>query len=169
MKVASFNHSDVYTLARQILPDFSTGLEHASPAKLQHLIYLFIQDLSRLQQTNERLRADLEAQEALVREVHHRVKNNFHNIHGLLALEEEQVSDQQARKALRNSRNRVLAMAMLHEQLCQSADLANLDFGEFLESFCAQLLEAFNVEGLRCGLTTTSNSCCQRRKARPAL
>ncbi len=79
------------------------------------------------------LTAALEEKEVLIKEIHHRVKNNLAVISGLLELQSWNVKEPHAKDAIHESKMRVLAMSRIHENLYQNDDLANVNFKKFLE------------------------------------
>ena len=94
-------------------------------------------------QTEEKLKASLQEKELLIKEIHHRVKNNMQVISSLLSLQEGYISDPKAIEMLQDSQNRVRTMALIHEKLYHSHDLTQIDFAEYMENFTYQLLSAF--------------------------
>jgi PAS domain S-box-containing protein len=94
----------------------------------------------------EILRASLREKEALLKEVHHRVKNNLQIISSLLNLQADQVRDPAALAVLGESQNRVRAMALVHETLYRSENFARIDLAVYLEGLCAQLLRAYGTD-----------------------
>ncbi|HWH79922.1 MAG TPA: histidine kinase dimerization/phosphoacceptor domain -containing protein [Candidatus Binatus sp.] len=83
-------------------------------------------------QAEAQIRLSLEEKEVLLREIHHRVKNNLAIISSLLSLQASAVGDRATQEAFRESQDRVWSMALVHEQLYRSAILSHLDFGEHL-------------------------------------
>src|SRR5262249_12977418 len=77
--------------------------------------------------------------------VHHRVKNNLQLISSLLALQAGQLKDHAAAQAFAESQNRVRAMALVHENLYRSEDLASVRLAGHLERLCAHLVRSYNV------------------------
>jgi len=74
----------------------------------------------------------LQEKAALLKEIHHRVRNNLHLISNLLDLQAATVNDEQISALFATTQNRIQAMTLIHEQLYQSADLGRIDFGEYL-------------------------------------
>jgi two-component sensor histidine kinase len=85
----------------------------------------------------------LAEKETLLREIHHRVKNNLQVVSSLLSLQARQVTQSNATSILQDSQNRVRSMALIHEKLYQSSDLALIDFGGYLHSLCAALSRTY--------------------------
>ncbi len=77
---------------------------------------------------------------ALLKEIHHRVKNNLQVVSSLLSLQAARIESSQERQPFRDSQARVQAMALLHEQLYQSQDLSRIDFSSYLRTLAAEVL-----------------------------
>lgn len=129
------------------------------------LIYLFIQfrvkqlarEKRRLEETvNERtmqLKQSLSEQTALLlekdvlmKEIHHRVKNNLQVISGLLELQGKSLTDEVAREALQEGRNRVRSIALIHQNLYQFENLSSIDLKRFTADLCRQVQSVFQRE-----------------------
>lgn len=82
------------------------------------------------------------AQAILLKEIHHRVKNNLQVITGLLSLQASSIEDETTKALFKVSQYRVSAMGMLHEQLYQSENLSRLSYGLYLEELVEQLLQS---------------------------
>ncbi len=85
--------------------------------------------------------------EVLLREVHHRVKNNLQIIISLLNLQSRNITDETTLLAFRESQNRVRAMALVHEKLYQSADLEKIDLDNYIRFLGNNLFQFFGVKG----------------------
>jgi PAS domain S-box-containing protein len=102
-------------------------------------------EIAEHQRTEERLQAALAEKEILLREVHHRVKNNLQVIASLLDLQADTLPDPQLHAAVEDSQQRIQAMALIHESLYQGADLARVNAADYLRRLSAQLFEAYGA------------------------
>ena len=93
------------------------------------------QVLEELWHSQARLVSSLHEKDILLKEVHHRVKNNIQIISSLLNLQSRYIIDQEALEILRDSRNRIESIALVHEKLCGSQDLAHIS----MDSYIAEL------------------------------
>ena len=96
--------------------------------------------------SDQKLRQSLAEKEALLKEIHHRVKNNLQIVSSLLYLQEDAMEDPKGVEILRESQNRVKSMALIHEQLYGTADLAKIDFGRYVHSLTANLFDAYGID-----------------------
>ena len=83
--------------------------------------------------------------EWLVKEIHHRVKNNFHTVSGLLAAQAEYLKTNEAIKAMNESRNRVHAMSIIHQKLYQSENLSAINMPGYIHELTDYLRDCFNT------------------------
>jgi PAS domain S-box-containing protein len=87
-----------------------------------------------------RLRASLQEKEILLKEIHHRVKNNLQVVSSLLCLQAAHADEPGLREAMKESQARVRSIALVHERLYQARDLAQVPFPSYLRSLAAELL-----------------------------
>jgi two-component sensor histidine kinase len=102
-------------------------------------------DLEERIRTEERLKASLEEKEVLLKEIHHRVKNNLQVISSLLYLQSSNIEDEQILAMFRDSQSRVRAMALIHEKLYQSPDLSGIRLADYLENLTGYLTRSYRV------------------------
>jgi len=104
-------------------------------------------DMTHLKQTQEELAHALAEKDALLKEVHHRVKNNLQIISSLLNLQFDHVPDPGLRAMVMESQQRIRAMALVHEQLYRSETLMRLDTRVFLDSLVSSLVRSYATSG----------------------
>ncbi|MBI5251766.1 MAG: hypothetical protein HY912_19915, partial [Desulfomonile tiedjei] len=102
-------------------------------------------DITEAKRAQEKLRASLQEKEILLREIHHRVKNNIQVISSLLRLQSRYVGQKSLEDLFAESQNRLLAMALVHEKLYVSKDLARIDFKPYVDSLASHLFQVFGV------------------------
>ena len=102
-------------------------------------------DITEEKSVDEQIRASLREKEALLREIHHRVKNNLQIVCSLLKLNSRNLRDPDALHVFEDTRNRVKAMALVHETLYRSGDLAGIDFSAYVSLLVDHLLSAYGL------------------------
>jgi two-component system, chemotaxis family, CheB/CheR fusion protein len=112
----------------------------------QRNILLVIEDITITRQADEQLQSSLKEKDILLKEIHHRVKNNLQIVSSLLSLQSNRITDLNAYAILQSSQNRVIAMALIHESLYQSSNLADLDFAEYTKTLVNNLFNCYAVE-----------------------
>ncbi|WYM01889.1 MAG: histidine kinase dimerization/phosphoacceptor domain -containing protein [Gloeotrichia echinulata DVL01] len=102
-------------------------------------------DITARIQVENKLKASLKEKDVLLKEIHHRVKNNLQIISSLLRLQAKYINDKQALEMFQDSHNRVRAMAMLHENLYQSNDLARIGISDYIQNVTNSLIRSYGV------------------------
>jgi PAS domain S-box-containing protein len=105
-----------------------------------------VRDITRRKQIQDTLTASLREKEALLKEIHHRVKNNLQLVSSLLRLQSENIQDPALLAIFLESQNRVRSMAIIHECLYQSPDLARMDFSDYVNKLTDSLLRTYSVQ-----------------------
>ncbi len=117
------------------------------------LLHSIIHDITERKQADAALHAALCEKTALLKEVHHRVKNNLQIVASLLSLQERRQHIPEAQDVLHDTRARVMAMALLHEVLYRSGNLATVDVAVYVERLCVSLLRTVGPVASRVAVT----------------
>jgi PAS domain S-box-containing protein len=100
-------------------------------------------DITEKKAVDEQMRQSLKEKEVLLKEVHHRVKNNLQVISSILNLQSSYVRDKKILEILLESQNRIKSMAFVHESLYQTKDFSNISFKEYVENISRNLVHSY--------------------------
>lgn len=118
------------------------SIERELRAHREHLEELVATRTDELAATNARLLAALGEKEVLIKEVYHRVKNNLSMVAALVALQRDDARAENLDQAFEELSQRLGAISLIHEKLYRSADLTNIDFGEYAMELCESLIQS---------------------------
>jgi two-component sensor histidine kinase/PAS domain-containing protein len=102
-------------------------------------------DITERKLAEEKIQASLLEKETMLKEIHHRVKNNLQVISSLLNMQSSYLQDEKVREMFQNSMNRVSTMAKIHTLLYQSEDLTRIDFGGFIRDLAGRLQQSYGI------------------------
>jgi len=155
---------------RYLCPDGSIVWVHNSVSVVRHAngnplhLVAVVRDITEqkrveagMLRANQDLQSALTEREVLVKEVHHRVKNNLQVVVSLLRLQASRLKDEAGSDALRESLNRVSAMSTIHELLYRSNTLAEIDFAEVLRTLTGNLHDAYGFTEDRISMTVEAD------------
>ncbi|MFN6461050.1 MAG: PAS domain S-box protein [Nostoc sp. DedVER02] len=103
------------------------------------------QDITEHKQAEEKIKASLKEKEVLLKEIHHRVKNNLGIVSSLLQMQCRRTQDPVVTAILRDSQNRIASIALIHEKLYRSEDLSDIDFAQYIPDLTTHLFDSYNV------------------------
>lgn len=104
-----------------------------------------IRDITDRKEIEAQLRISISEKEILLKEVHHRVKNNLQVISSLLNFQADSLTDEKARRMFQDTRSRIKSIALIHERLYQSEDLTHIDFADYVRGLMDDLFESYGV------------------------
>ncbi len=163
-EVKEFTHSGQTTRRKsertQILGCRKDGTEFPAEASISRvdaggrvLLTVILRDITQRVAADEKLKESIREKEALLREIHHRVKNNLQVMSSLLGLQARSIPQQEARQAFEDSQGRIHSMALIHEVLCGSPSFTRIDIADYTRQLATYRLRAHRA-GKRISLTT---------------
>lgn len=112
----------------------------------ESLVISIVRDVTERRAFEQQIQTSLREKEALLREIHHRVKNNLQITSSLLRLQASNISDADARAIFDATQLRIRSMALVHEKLYQARDLTRINFGDYVRTLAELLFKSFAVE-----------------------
>jgi len=134
---------------RVVLPDGETRMVHQEAEFVYEnsdnpiRVFGVVHDITKQWQAGNELQKSLAEKELLLKEIHHRVKNNLQTVAGLLYLQARQTHNPAAQDALRNSYNRVQSMALVHQQLYQTTNISHIELRSYITKLIRQLRQSY--------------------------
>lgn len=115
-------------------------------------------DITDKKNTENQIKDSLKEKEVLLKEIHHRVKNNLQVISSILNLQSSFVSDERTLEILEESRNRIHSMATIHENLYLTTNFSSIDFASYLQNLSTKLISSYHVAPITINLRTELTS-----------
>ena len=120
-----------------------------------------------IKDAEDKIKASLEEKELLLRELHHRVKNNLQIISSLINLQSKGIKDQGDLEIFRESQSRIKSMAIIHEKLYQSSDLSKIDFKDYIQSLISYLVSYYSKDMIEIEMDVENNQVLNMDTAVP--
>lgn len=108
-------------------------------------VQVVARDMTERKRTEEKIKTSIKEREVMLREIHHRVKNNMQIISSLLRLQSRQIKNKKILDIFNVGQNRIRSMALIHESLYQSSDLAKINFSDYIDRLTNHLLSIYRV------------------------
>jgi two-component sensor histidine kinase len=135
----SLLQSDI-DLLMALSPEIGISIQNAMVTDIKE------KQFNSLLEVEEKIRASLKEKEVLLKEIHHRVKNNLQIVSSLLYMQAARTEHPEAVSALKESRARIKSMSLIHERLYQSPNLASVDMGEYTRNLVSDLQHFYRTE-----------------------
>jgi two-component sensor histidine kinase len=136
-------------------------LEHRVNVKtsdeIGHLSETFNMMTENLQKTTGELKQSIHEKEILLKEIHHRVKNNMAIVSSLLQLQARNSNDENVNRLFQDSQSRISSMALVHEKLYQTTDITNINLREYVEEFVRHIMSSYGKKEGDIGLLLSIN------------
>lgn len=114
-------------------------------SELHEINQLLKKEIAQKNETEQELKAALKEKDILLKEIHHRVKNNLQIITSLLSLQSDTLDDSYVKNKFEQCETRIHAMSMIHENLYNSRSLASIDLGKYVEAVAENLFSIFGI------------------------
>lgn len=121
------------------------------------LVTAIVRDITERREFEETIKASLTEKEVLLKEIHHRVKNNLQITSSLLRLQSDYIKDEHVKNLFAEGQNRILSMALIHEKLYQSSDLSKIKLLDYIEGLSQLLFRSYGVDADKIKLHITGD------------
>lgn len=105
-----------------------------------------VEDVTKQKQAEEQIKTSLQEKEALLKEIHHRVKNNLQIISSLIYLQAQGIEDFRVQQIFEDSQSRISSMALVHDSLYRSQDLARINLSEYIQTLSTSLFHTYRIQ-----------------------
>jgi len=105
-----------------------------------------IEDITSQKIVEEKVKSSLQEKEALLKEIHHRVKNNLQIISSLIYLQAQRIDDPRAKQIFEDSQSRISSMALVHDSLYRSQDFARVNLSEYVQTLTSSLFHTYRIQ-----------------------
>lgn len=122
---------------------------HLITLKGKKLVLSIARDIRERKKSEEALKQSVKEKEMLIKEIHHRVKNNLMVISSLLNLQSKYIKDKESLSIFKESQSRAQSMALIHERLYRSDDMKKINFGEYIETLSNDLYHTYVLDPSR--------------------
>ncbi|MBL4651629.1 MAG: PAS domain S-box protein [Flavobacteriales bacterium] len=122
----------------------SLAVEYSGNLVENNLLVCVIHDVSERKKHEEEIKSSLKEKEVMIKEIHHRVKNNLQIVSSLLNLQSSAIENEETRALFTKSKDRISAMALIHAKLYNTNDLVNIDVADYIESLSRSILITYN-------------------------
>ena len=141
-KSTHFNKRSVKKNGAIIYANTYINIVRDKNGKPQHLIGV-VQDITRQKEDQQKIKNTLEEKEVLLKEIHHRVKNNLQVISSIFNLQASYIKDEKALSLLKENQDRIKSMAYVHESLYQTKDFSNINFSQYISQLANNLTHSY--------------------------
>jgi PAS domain S-box-containing protein len=146
-------HYQSEKLGERIFSISARGIIVTEGEEAEEEVLVVIGDITKQKRAEGQIKASLKEKEVLLQEIHHRVKNNLQLISSLLKLQSRYIRDKEDIEFFKESQNQIKSLALIHERLYQSKDLANIDFKEYTTNLANSLFHSYGIDRDKIALT----------------